>query len=281
MKYIFIFTIFVTLFYNMTVLYVDTKIKKDVNVYTHCKKVWASRGLYESYEERNSITSIQRAFSAGFLGVEVDAYYDTATKRFIVSHNKPHKNTDGTLTYTLKEGKILTLEELFSLTGKGHYFWLDFKNLDRLNKKETQHAIERLEVITKQYALKQRVYVEGSTPQRLQKYEERGFYTLFSFHPLPESMYLLSSISSNLYKIAYYFFDLTAVALPYGDVDNPKYSAVTQQNLAGIPTFLFHVPDNEVLLKNLVQKEDVRVMLVGRDKSLNRVEITNCKAKEN
>ena len=44
-------------------------------------------------------------------------------------------------------------------------------------------------------------------------------------------------------------------------------------------TFIFHIPDDETLLKRLVKNDDVRVMLVGRDKSLNRSGINLCKNK--
>jgi glycerophosphoryl diester phosphodiesterase len=276
---IIIFTIFA---YNLLIFFIDHKIEKKYtkNTYDNCRKIWSSRGLYKTYHQQNSIKSFQNAFSNGFIGVEVDFYYDKKKEQFIISHNKPKKDKNGNLHYTLKDGKILTLEELLHKQGEGHYFWLDYKNLDRLSIEETQLAIKRLNKITKdEIGLKDRLYIEGSTPNTLEIYTNAGFKTLFAFQPLKEDS-IFSSISSNIYKIAYYFYNITAVALPYGPIENPKYSKQTQENLKGIPTFLFHVPDEEALLEELVKKDDVRVMLIGRDKSINRSNINNC-SKEN
>lgn len=69
--------------WNLTVNYVDKQLKekRDISVYANCHKVWASRGLYNSHSEQNSIISMQRAFTAGALGVEVDFYYDVKMDR--------------------------------------------------------------------------------------------------------------------------------------------------------------------------------------------------------
>jgi len=274
-------TLFIILFfvlsYNGTLVYVNGNIfKKDrTDVYNDCSKVWSSRGLYTTYKEQNTITSIQKALDNGFKGVEVDFYYDIKSNSFIVSHNKPQKDSEGILHYVMKNGKLLTLEELFLSTSKEHYFWLDYKNLDRLSDEETKSAIEHLDDITKEGDLRERLYIEGSTPNTLEKYTNAGYKTLFAFQPLKADS-IFSSISSNIYKIAYYFYNITAIAMPYGSVNNPKYSVQTQENLKGIPTFLFHVPDDEELLEKLISYEDVRVMLIGRDKSVNRAYITNC-----
>ena len=267
-KIIFIVVISLTFLYNSVLFYVDKNIASlnHDNVYNDCNKVWSARGFYSSRSEQNTIFSINSAFKNGNRGVEVDFYYDTKMDKFIVSHDKP---------YVLKDGKLLSLEELLLKTGTGNYFWLDYKNLDRLSSSETQSAIARLDKITKIDQLKERVYIEGSNPIKLSKYTQNGFKTIFAFHVLKESS-MFTSISANIYKLAYYFFDFTAVATQYGDIEDPKYSKIAQENLKSIPTFLFHVPNDNELLKELVKAKDVRVMLVGRDQSLNRSDITNC-----
>jgi len=280
-KFLFVIVFFV-LFYNLLILYVDNNLINRIpsKTYSNCNKVWSSRGLYKTHSNQNSCESLSRAFEKGFYGVEVDFYYDDTLNKFIISHAKPKRDKEGHLHYALKDGKLFTLEELFSITAEQHYFWLDYKNLDRLSNSETQNAIKRLNIITKEHiGLKERIYLEGSTPNNLELYTNAGFKTLFAFQPL-KSDSPFSSISSNIYKITYYFYNITAVALPYGPLENPKYSHLTQKNLQGIPIFLFHVPDNEVLLRELVKLKDIRVMLVGRDQSINRSNITNC-SKEN
>jgi len=272
--------VFLIVSYYSVIYYIDISIEtRDKKVYSDCKKSWSSRGLYTLHSEQNSLKSVNNAFQNGYIGVEVDFYYDVKMNKFILSHNKPKLDQSGQLHYNLKNGKILTLEELFRRTGSNHYFWLDYKNLDRLSYEETDKAIKKLNIISKYSNVKERMYIEGSTPFKLSKYKDSGFNTIFAFSALPENNFL-TSISSNVLKIIYYYFGFSSVAMPYGKLDNPKYNHTTQENLKGIPTFLFHVPDEEALLEELVKKDDVRVMLIGRDKSINRSNIINC-SKEN
>lgn len=259
------------LLYNFTIMYIDGNIdkKRNENIYNSAHKVWSSRGLYDTHDEQNSIVSMNRAFSEGAHGVEVDFHYDIEMNRFIVSHDHPKADKNGKLIYATKNGELLTLEKLFLETGKNRYFWLDYKNLDKLTPEQTYRAIERLNEISKFDSIKERLYIEGSNPLILPMYTDAGFKTILGIHPLHESN-LLSSVVVNGYKIAYFFKNITALAMPYGSVENPIYGVKAEQRLKTIPVFLFHVPDDEKLLRGLVQKEDVRVMLVGRDKSINR-----------
>ncbi len=241
------------LVWNLTVNYVDHELQKNrhASVYSSCHKVWAARGLYNDHSEQNSIVSMQRAFTAGALGVEVDFYYDIKMDRFIISHNKPVKGGDGNLIYTKKNGKLLTMEMLLEMVGEGHYFWFDYKNLDKLSIQETKMAIARLLSITQSS-------------------------TILGIHPLRESN-LFSSIAVNGYKIAYYFTNISGVALSYGAIGDPIYGEETVKSLSAIPLFLFHVPDDKDLLHKLIELDDVRVLLVGRDMSINRFNINKCK----
>jgi hypothetical protein len=274
MKYFFLIISLLVLIYNSLLLYVDMHIdeKDHSNVYNNPKITWSSRGIYDSYAGQNSITSIKKAFDAGYLGAEVDCYYDISLGKFIVSHDRTEKEQTGQYQYLLKDGEILTLEKLFSVLGEGHYFWIDYKNLDRLSSTDTLKSIERLNKITSIHNIKERIYLEGSTPNHLQYYADAGYKTLFAFGPLRNN-HIFSSISSNFYKIAYYFYDMSAVAIHYGSIDNPKYGKDTQRNLKGIPAFVFHVPNNTTLLKKLAKNKDVRVLLVGRNISVDRTDI--------
>ncbi len=249
--------------------------KNYSNVYNNPNIVWSSRGLYETSSEQNTMQSFKRAFDKGFIGVEVDCYYDVSLDKFIISHGQK-KKSDGTSKYALKNGKLLTLEEVFSTLGEGHYFWVDYKNLDRLNEEESKKSIKRLEKIGSLHNLKERIYLEGSTPNHLAYYSDAGYKTLFAFGPLREN-HMLSSLSSNFYKMIFYFYDMSAIAIEYGSVENPKYGEKAEKNLKGIPVFLFHVPNETALLKELAKKEEVRVLLVGRDKSVNRTDILRAK----
>lgn len=264
--------------FNVTVNYVDRNIAKktESHVYNSCHKVWAARGLYESHEEQNSLTAMNRAFSHGAMGAEVDFHYDVSSNRYIVSHNHPKKGSDGKLIYTEKEGRLLTLEHFLKELGSSHFFWLDYKNLDKLNQEETKLAIQRLLEITNFDNIRERLYIEGSNPLRLSMYTDAGFKTILGVHPLPESN-IFASIVANAYKIAYYFQNITALALSRGRVlEDPIYGVRLKELYKGIPLFLFHVPDNEQLLDELLINKDVRVVLVGKDLSINRYHRNTC-----
>jgi hypothetical protein len=280
LKYVIGSILFVTFVYQATLYYVNTNIAKRVpnNSYHDCHKVWSARGIYEKRPEQNSLKSLSKAIEAGYIGFEIDFYYDIGMDRFIISHNKPKRDKNGELHYTLKEGKLLTLQEVFEKVGKGHYFWLDYKNLDRLSKEDSLKALKRLEKISRIYDIKERIYLEGCTPWHLRYYDNAGFKTLLSFHPLPKSS-LFHSLSSNFFKIVYYFSSANSLAIQYGKKSDPKYTGITAGNLKGIPQFIFHVPVSKELAKNLIRSEDIRVVLIGRDKSVNFGDINNCRVK--
>ncbi len=277
-KIVFIILLTIIALYNITLFYVDKNIqnKELTNIYSSCHKIWSSRGFYETKDEQNSIKSFTKAFDLGAKGAEVDFYYDSKMNRFIISHDRPKKASDGTLLYTQKNNELLTLEKLFKTFAKDKYFWLDYKNLDRISEEETDKAIKRLLKITKNDSIRERLYIEGSNPFILSRYTDVGFQTILAVRPLPHNNFL-STISSNLFKILYYFNNITALTMPYGDVANPFYGEKTQNALQDIPVFLFHVNEDEKLLKSLVEKDDVKVILAGRDKSLNRFYINDCK----
>lgn len=271
-KVLFTTILLFVLAYNGAVIYMENNYK-DSKVYDSKHKVWISRGLYNSKSEQNSIKSINRAFESGASGVEVDFHYDVKMNRFIVSHDHPKKDKNGKLIYAMKDSKLLTLEKLFQENKEyTRYFWLDYKNLDKLTTEQTLKAIKRLNQISKYNALKKCLYIEGSNPLKLALYTNAGFHTILGIHPLAQNN-IFSNIVLNGYKIAYFFKNISAIAMPYGDINNPIYSNEAQKTLNGIPIFLFHVPNNDNLLKALVQKNDIRVMLVGRDESINKTNI--------
>jgi len=243
--------------------------------YNDCHKVWSARGLYAHLPEQNSLKSLQKAFDSGAQGVEIDLHYDVEMKKFILSHDHPYRDKNGKLVYTLKENKLLTLEKVFQTFGSKYYFWLDYKNLGKLNKNETTDAISRLKEITRHNNIKDRIYIEGTHPLLLPKYTKAGFKTIFDIQPLPEK-YFTTTLVINAYKFAYARGDFTVIGMHYGHLDKPVYAEKTQKLLGDIPVFLYHVPDDTSLLRKLIHNQQVRVLLVGRDSSLNRFSITNC-----
>jgi len=259
--------------YYLMVAYVDHQLKDRsyTGVYNDCHKIWAARGLVVEGPDitpngtQNSIESISLAFSKGARGTEVDHYYDTELKQFIVSHDRP---------YNLKNGSLLTLETLFNATGEKGYFWLDFKKLRNLNKEEVNAAALRLEKITEKYGLKKRIYVEGENPTNLSVFRKAGFNTILDTHPLTDNNPFTPMVI-NLYKALFYFGDFTVMAMNYGEIDDPIYGPRTQKSLGDIPVFIYHVADDAELLSTLSASTSVRVLLV-QNHSLNRYQVNSC-----
>jgi len=263
--------------YIMMLWYTMDKLKeKDFSdAYNDCHKVWSARGIYGKGVEQNSLESLKQAFDAGAKGAEIDLHYDVEIQKFIISHDHPYKDKNGKLVYTLKNGKLLTLSDVFKSFGTKNYFWLDYKNLGKLNENETASAIARLKEITKTGGLRERVYIEGTHPFKLADYTKAGFKTIFDIQPLPEKYYT-TTLVLNVYKFAYARGDFTVMGMHYGHLDAPVYGEKTESLLGDIPLFLYHVPDNPQVLKKLIKNPQVRVMLVGRDMNLNRFDLTNC-----
>ncbi len=236
------------------------------HAYDLCQKTWSARGLYDSWAAQNSIESVRRALSAGAGGVEIDLRYDIDLKKFIISHDYP---------YNLKNGQLLSLKELFDAVGERGYYWLDYKNLRRLTPAQTDAAIARLKAISSYGDLRQRIYIEGADPISLPLYRQAGFNTIYDIHP-PKDSLPITRFVMNIYKAAFYFGGHTVMAMAHGSVDAPIYGADTQASLGHIPTFLYHVPDDSALLKRLAANESVRVMLVGRDRSIDRFNGGRC-----
>jgi glycerophosphoryl diester phosphodiesterase len=268
------FGLLVTAF-SALVVYVDSALdgRTYAGVYDDCYKVWAARGLVEGGTdithagEQNSITSISRAFAAGAKGVEVDVHFDAGQGIYIVSHDFP---------YNLKDGALLTLEALLEALPGDRYFWLDFKKLRHLDDKALAAAVDELGRLERKFGLQGHFYVEGAAPFSLAAFQRAGFRTLFDIHPLNDD-HALTPMVINLYKLVFYFGDFSVMGMNYffRDSANPIYADRTRRLLAGIPVFIYHVPDDRAVLSDLSADPSVRVILVVHH-NLNRYATTAC-----
>lgn len=272
--FLLVISVLISIAYHILLGYVERQLeaRSHENAYNECKKVWATRGLIDENETdvlnaQNSIASVRNAFAHGAVGTEIDHFYDTELKKFIVSHDRPYK---------LKDGELLTLEKFFNEAGNGsEYFWLDFKKLRHLSDDEMQDVVARLNDITQHHELKRRIYIEGANPHNLSILKHAGFNTIFDTHPRPES-FVLTTLMVNLYKIIYYFGDYTVMAMKHGDSDNPNYGPKAKAALGDIPVFLYHVPDEPALLQELSKSPVVRVFMLNGH-TINRYTTTACK----
>jgi len=250
------------------VIYVDKQLANTSHdqFYNDCHKVWSNRGLVTEGRVQNSIASVKNAFMHQAKGVEVDHFYDPGLGRFIVSHDFP---------YRLKDGKLLTLEELFSaVDSPDHYYWLDFKKLRKLKDEQVYEAIARLNQIAGSNDLKQRIYVEGEDPFHLAYVRDAGFNTIFDTHPIPDR-FPLSGFVINVYKIVYYFGEYSVFGIPYSYHGDPIFSGENQKTLANVPVFVYHV-DEPKLIEGIVMDPAVRVAL-NNSHSIDNFQTNVCK----
>lgn len=259
--------------YDVALSYSDYHLKQRISAESgSCLKVWSTRGFVQSDSttvsdvEPNSIESIRRAYDNGAVGIEVDVFYDAAMGQYVVSHDRN--------PYKLKNGKLLSLKELFIAEGARGYFWLDFKKLRFLDKEQLVDAVARLVKISSPGDLKKRLFIEGAAPENLKAFQRAGFETIFDIHP-PLDSHLLMPLAANAYKIVYYFGDFSVIGMNHGDEDAPIYGKRIRNILGHIPTFIYHVPDDKALLKKLSSESQIQVLL-PRDQSLNLFGITHC-----
>ncbi len=260
-----------TLAYFAVGAYVDRQLaKKDYSqAYDDCRKIWTARGLYGNGVPQNSIESIAAAFDAGAMGVEVDIRYDKKTGDYIVSHDYP---------YNLKNGKLLTLEELFDNLGErypGRFYWLDYKGIRHLGEYQAG-AIQRLIDISRDNGVMPYIYVEGEAPIALAAFRDAGFKSLYDTHPAPESQSFLAAFMIGVYRMVYYFGDFTVMGMEYGDLEDPVYGPETRKRLGPVPVFLYHVPVDEKLVRELLPLPAVRAMIVGNNQSVNLHHLDAC-----
>jgi len=271
----FIITALFVVGFLLTSSYVDRRLQDRswADAYDDCYKIWATRGLVLAGPEirpdgkQNSIESIQLAFDRGARGSEVDVLFDTEMGQFIVSHDVP---------YNLKNGQLLTLEALFEATRGSAYYWIDFKKIRKLSDAGLAASVAEMERLADKFDIKQWIYIEGEAPFSLAAYRDAGFHTIYDIHPRVDRNPLTPAII-KLYKMVFYFGDFTVMAMNYGAIGDPKYGPRTQELLAGIPVFIYHIDDDIEALQKLVRMRAVRVILVG-DHNIDHYDLNACPA---
>ena len=222
-------------------------------------KVWAARGLISDgadggpVRERNSIESVAHAFARGAVGCEVDVHYDTALDDFVVSHARD--------PYDLPGGELLTLAALLDAVGGRGHLWLDWKQLRHLDDAQLDRAVTRLAQLGGHDGLRSRLYVEGEAPFSLDVVAGAGVSTILDSHPTHDAN-LLTPLLADLYRALYALGDFTVLAMPSGMPDDPVYGPVLRRALRHVPLFLYHVPDDEAWLRELVDAPGVRALLL-------------------
>ena len=123
-------------------------------------------------------------FSVKFNGVELDIFFDSDNSLFDVRHHGSFKDNS-------------LIDYLSKINNDKMYFWLDLKNLDSSN---VSSVINRLDLITKDTILKQKIIIESKDIKLLYELKESGYrisYWLPSFN-LFKSVFQVYEIRNNL-----------------------------------------------------------------------------------
>ncbi|MCJ7501423.1 hypothetical protein MUP29_14360 [bacterium] len=247
MKKYFATVVAVVLMVLSLVLYVNRSFTrlKVTPFYDGCSKVWGHAGYFKDHG-KNSLPGIRQAFDLGAKGVELDVHFDVESGRFIVSHNYPYK---------LKDGKLLLLEDVFRESGKRGYFWLDFKNLKRLRRKEARRSSRSLLDMLKTYDLEEKVIVESKSALNLSIFSKAGIHTSYWISVNREKDGFGTSLRVFSFKVMFLYGRFSAVS-----IDHRNYTPLVDETFSHLPVHIFTLNNEEEVLKYLYRK-NVKVIL--------------------
>jgi len=208
--------------------------------YNGCYKVWGHRGYFKDYTE-NSIESFSEAFDRGAHGVELDIFFDKNLQDFIVSHDYP---------YNLVNGKLLTLENVFSAVGNRGYFWVDFKQLDAVP--DVDFVVDKMERLIKKFNLYDKVIIESHKGILLRKFSRKSIHTSYLItKPTYRFMFWIKDFQ---YRSLIGFSNFSAISM------SKSYYKYAKKNYSHLPIHLFTVNDKNKLSK-LIDYNAVKVIL--------------------
>lgn len=220
--------------------------------YNSCSKVWMHKGTYPD-EVPNSLKSIKKALEAGVNGVELDIYFDTSLSDFVISHDFPYKRHNNELLY---------LYDVFYMARNNTNikFWLDFKNLKKLNYKSTIKSASILNKFLISFDLKRRTLIESTGVKNLSIYSESSFITSYwvdlSIKNIPallRQVYYYYSHNFDFLSMRYQDYGiLTKILFPIA-----KINLFTVNSASDIYRF---IKDNSVkiILTDVFQKKNVK-----------------------
>ena len=129
-------------------------------------EVWGHRGGSKYLKlPDNSPAALKKISNVGWKGIEIDCYYDFKSKKIVISHDKKFQKF---------EGKYFFLNEI-DIPSKVS-IWLDFKNLNMLNKTEIKKINKTLSELSK----KNNIYVESQNIINLFRIKKSGIKTIFN-----------------------------------------------------------------------------------------------------
>ena len=223
----------VIIFFLQLLFYNSSIYEKNVPIfYESIDKYWAHRVLDPQTANK---------LSAKFNGIELDVFFESDKSLFDVRHHGPYV------------GKSL-VDYLSHISNDSVFLWIDLKNLSSTN---VLSVINRLDLITQENFLKDRMIIESKDIELLYQLKESGYkisYWLPSFHFL-YSIFQVYEIKDNL---EYYAPDAISCSYHYVDFYSRKF-----------PNYNLHCWTNGLnfnddidKIKKIYNKDNVRVILV-------------------
>ena len=170
---------------------------------TIIEKMWSHRGVNSKKEDQNTIGSIQKAKKNGFLGSEIDVFFDDKELKFIVSHDFP---------YNLKNGKKLYFEEIVDIL-EDHMLWIDLKNLNDENVNDVLNYLDKFKKYQDQFIIE-------SQNKNISLITKKGFKTNYWITSYTQAY---SNVDSSYLSCFAHFYDMNKKLLPTGK----KYNIFT------------------------------------------------------
>ena len=213
------------------------------------KKAWSHAGYFqETAYEANSMQSFANARKNNAKGLELDVIYDSALRKYIVSHDYPYK------TYN---GKLLFLDSVFATFGNSFKYWLDFKNLKNLNKDDVLNSRLILKKLLSSKGITiENILIESTSLDNLSYFTKSGFYT--SWWILPYKSKYRSIARNYKYKFYYLLGKYSSLSMPY------SYYSRIEESMNNIPVNLWTINDRNIFLKT-VKKNQVKIILTDRN----------------
>lgn len=227
----------------------ENKTSKSTFEFDPSRKIWGHRGFWKNAEQ-NSIKAYKTAFELSAPGTELDVFFDVKLQDFIVSHDFP---------YNLKDGRLLTLENVFSEFGSNYKFWLDYKNLGDLPINEQINSLNRLIYLSTNYGTKDKLIIESQDADALASFTTKGFTTSYwvTFNETSGRQRYWTELYRL--KLGYIFDRFTTISIDY-----EIYSDQLRKALPNISTLLFTINDRDKLLNHL-KIQNVKVILTDEN----------------
>lgn len=169
------------LFPKKITVFVNSAKFQETHFITNIDKNWI-KGV-------NSVEKLKDRLNTNTSGMECDVYFDTVKKIFDVHHDIDN-STGLDLETLLKEYQQLNLQASI---------WIDFKNLNDFT---AVAALNKLIQLREKYRLQNKILVESSRADLLNKYNEKEFYT--SYYVPMFNPYLLDDRELKFYADSIY-----------------------------------------------------------------------------